>query len=112
VDVSRQLRLLALRDEAYFTLIAEDERGNAVAAGIDARTCALVRLAALIVLDGAVPSYLHTVDRALAAGATPSEIVGVAIAVIPIAGSDRAVTAAPKLGLALGYDVEADLEAH
>jgi 4-carboxymuconolactone decarboxylase len=112
MDVPRQLALLALRDETYFTLIAEDERGNAAAAGLDAKTCALVRLAALVVLDGAVPSYLHAVDKALAAGATLSEIVGVSIAVIPVTGSDRAVTAAPKIGLALGYDVEADLEAH
>jgi hypothetical protein len=37
-------------------------------------------------------------------------MVGVLLAVVPILGEPRVVSAAPKLGLALGYDVGAALE--
>jgi hypothetical protein len=37
--------------------------------------------------------------------------VGVLIAVAPTAGLARAVSAAPELALAIGYDVDAALEA-
>ena len=47
---------------------------------------------------------------ALAAGATSDEIVATLEAVTPVTGDARAVLCAPKLALALGYDVEADLE--
>ena len=39
-----------------------------------------------------------------------AEIVGTLFAVISLTGVPRAVAAAPRLGLALGYDVEAALE--
>ena len=50
-------------------------------------------------------------ERALAAVATADEIVGTLVAVMSLTGVPRTVSAAPKLGLALGYDVEAALEA-
>ena len=39
------------------------------------------------------------------------EIVGVLIAVAPTVGLARVVSAAPELALAIGYDVDAALEA-
>jgi hypothetical protein len=39
------------------------------------------------------------------------EIVGTLIAVLPIVGAARVVSAAPSLGLAIGYDVGEALEA-
>ena len=41
---------------------------------------------------------------------TVDEIVGTLIAVAPIVGTARVVSAAPELALALGYDIEAALE--
>ncbi len=49
-------------------------------------------------------------SRALASGVTAEELVELLIALAPVLGSARVVSAAPKLGLALGYDVEADIE--
>jgi hypothetical protein len=43
-------------------------------------------------------------------GATSDEIVGCLIAVLSVVGVARVVSAAPKVGLALGYDVESALE--
>ena len=47
---------------------------------------------------------------ALAAGATNDEIVATLEAVTPVTGAARVVLCAPKLALALGYDVEEALE--
>ena len=61
-------------------------------------------------IDAAPISYQSSVELALAAGATVDEIVGCLIAVAPVIGLARVVSAAPELALALGYDVDAALE--
>ncbi|HWI00707.1 MAG TPA: carboxymuconolactone decarboxylase family protein [Propionibacteriaceae bacterium] len=73
---------------------------------LDPRTQALVRLAALVAVGGAVPSYGAQADAAVDAGATTAEIVEVLVAVIPVVGLPSVVAAAPKLALALGHDVD------
>jgi 4-carboxymuconolactone decarboxylase len=73
---------------------------------LDTRTQALVRLAALVAVDGATPSYGALTDAALEAGATVDEIVGVLAGVVPVTGFPCVVRAAPKLALALGYDTD------
>lgn len=80
--------------------------------GLDDRARAFVRLGALIALDAPAASYRAQVDDAVAAGATYDEIVEALVAVIPIAGAARVTSAASRLGLGLGYDVEAALEAY
>lgn len=109
-DYRTTLRRLAIRDDAFLRVASADERENQRLSGLDARTCALVRVAALIADDAAAVSYMHAIEQGLRAGLTADEIVGTLVAVIPAAGGERSVAAAPKLGLALGYDVEAALE--
>jgi alkylhydroperoxidase/carboxymuconolactone decarboxylase family protein YurZ len=48
--------------------------------------------------------------RALAAGATKDEIADVLLAIAPVAGLGRVVSAAPKVATALEYDIDAALE--
>ena len=55
-------------------------------------------------------SFQHAVAHALAAGATSDEIVASLEAVTPVTGAARVVQCAPKVALALGYDVDAALE--
>jgi 4-carboxymuconolactone decarboxylase len=74
------------------------------------REVALIRLAALITARGAVPSYGHSIDLAVAAGVTPDEIVDVLVRLVPVVGVPGVVCEAPKVALALGYDVDAALE--
>ena len=104
------LRRLALRDDSYIEALLGEESANAMVAGIDTRSHALLRIAALIAVDAAPPSYMSAVEAGLDAGATVDEFVGTLIAVMPIVGVPRVVCAAPKLGLALGYDVSEALE--
>jgi alkylhydroperoxidase/carboxymuconolactone decarboxylase family protein YurZ len=77
---------------------------------LDPRTQALVRLAAFVALGATPASYGWAVDAAFAAGATVDEIVSTLLTVVPVVGMARAVTAAPGLATALGYDIEAALE--
>jgi 4-carboxymuconolactone decarboxylase len=74
--------------------------------GLDAKTLELVRLAALVAVGGAVPSYGAQADAAVSAGATAAEIVDVLVTVVPIVGLPCAVAEAPKLAMALGYDTD------
>ena len=104
------LRRLAMRDDRYIDALLGEERANATLAGIDPRSHALLRVAALVAVDAAPPSYMSAVDAGLEAGASYDEIVGVLIAVMPIVGVARVVSATPKLALALGYDVADALE--
>ena len=78
---------------------------------LDPKTHALARLAASLAIDAAPSCYQSNAERALAAGANFDEIVGTLIAVAPTVGLTRVVSAAPELALALGYDVDAALEA-
>ena len=87
-----------------------DRDGANELTGLDGKTWALVRLGALIAVDAAPASYLEAVDAARTAGATDDEIVGSLVSVVTLIGVPRAVSAAPKLSLAVGYDVDAGLE--
>ena len=77
---------------------------------LDPRTLALVRLAALVAVGGAVPSFGAQTDAAVSAGASDAEIVEVLFGVIPIVGLPRVVAAAPKLAMALGYEMDEAFE--
>lgn len=109
-DYKLTLRRLALRDDLFINGLLAEERASPVLSGLDCRAHALVRIATLIAVDAAPPSYMSAVSAGLDAGLSKKEIVGTLIAVMPTVGVARVVSAAPKLGLALGYDVSAALE--
>jgi alkylhydroperoxidase/carboxymuconolactone decarboxylase family protein YurZ len=104
------LRRLAIGDDAYLGRLLASEPENVVESGLDPKTHALVRVGALIAVDAPAPSYLDAVDAARGSGTSDEEIVGCLLAVLPELGAARTISAAPKLGLALGYDVVAALE--
>ncbi len=108
MDYTDRLRLLALNDEQ----MAEDLAGRSACecSELDPKTLALIRLAALVAVGGALPSYGALADDAVNAGASAAEIVEVLIGVVPIVGFPSVVAAAPNLALALGYDTEDALE--
>ena len=108
-DYKQHLRRLAVHDVGFLETIAVDGSSYATSV-LDERTAALVRVAATIAVDAATASFQHAVAHALAAGATSDEIVAALEAVTPVTGAARVVECAPKLALALGYDVEAALE--
>jgi alkylhydroperoxidase/carboxymuconolactone decarboxylase family protein YurZ len=108
VDYPDRLRSLGLNDARFAEGSAELVDVDPLA--LDPKTLELVRLAALVAVGGAVPSYGAQADAAVNAGATAAEIVDVLVGVIPVVGLPCVVAAAPKLALALGYDLDDALE--
>jgi 4-carboxymuconolactone decarboxylase len=104
----RLLRRLALNDEESVSLVLTGTSDAAGAAVLRPKVDVLVRLGALLALGAATSSLRATVDRAIEAGATEEEIVGVLVAVAPAVGLARVVSTAPRLALAIGYDIDAD----
>jgi alkylhydroperoxidase/carboxymuconolactone decarboxylase family protein YurZ len=105
LDYTERLRRLAINDARFADEDGVDGAG-VESEELDLKTLALVGLAALVAVGGAVPSYGAQTDAAVSAGATAAEIVDVLVSVIPIIGLPRVVAAAPKLAMALGYDTD------
>jgi 4-carboxymuconolactone decarboxylase len=108
LDHTELLRRLSVNDERVLADVLAEECTPSPGLDpiLDPRTLALVRLAALVAVGGAVPSYGAQADAAVDAGATAAEIVEVLVGVIPVVGLPCVVAAAPKLALALGQDVD------
>jgi alkylhydroperoxidase/carboxymuconolactone decarboxylase family protein YurZ len=107
VQAEELLRRLALNDENVVrSAVGADPPPLSGGPELDAKTNALVRLAALLSIGAATSSCRAAVECARAADATDAEIVGVLVAVAPAVGGARVVGAAPRLALAIDYDVE------
>ena len=111
-EFEETLRKLAVRDDAYVDSLLADDHAGATASRLDEKTRALVRVGALVAVDATPPSYMEAIESARRGGASSEEIVGCLVAVLPAVGVARVVSAAPKVALALGYDVDAALEGH
>jgi 4-carboxymuconolactone decarboxylase len=101
-------RRLSIGDDALLASLFSN--AEAAPDALDERTASLARIGALVMDDAEPPAYLREVRHGLDAGATPGEITAVLFAVASVAGSARVMAAAPRLALALGYDVEWALE--
>ena len=104
------LSKLAIADDAYYESLLARDSANVAESHLEEKTHALVRLGALVAIDAESLGYMWAVDTARRRGATDDEIVGCLIAALPALGVAKIVSAAPKLALALGYDVTSALE--
>lgn len=105
---NEMLSALAMGDSAVLGEALEMREQFRASSSLDAKTFALVKIAALVALDAAPASYLWQVGAALGAGAQPREILGVLTAVAPQTGMPRVVAAAPEIMLALGLELPAE----
>jgi 4-carboxymuconolactone decarboxylase len=101
------LRRLAIFHEGLVE--ARPGPGLLDASSLDARTVALLQVAASVAIGSSAVCLQWSAARALAAGATKDEIADVLMAIASVAGLGRVVSAAPKVATALDYDVEAAL---
>ena len=88
-------------DPASLAVAADPEDNNIDASGLDARTHAMVCLAALVASGERGSTYDQHVAAALDHGVTPDEIVGVLVALLPTAGAARVASAAPAIRAAI-----------
>jgi 4-carboxymuconolactone decarboxylase len=102
---------IAIADEKYVEDVLSNDRANLAASALEPKAHALVRLGALIAIDAEAPAYMWTLEAARRAGALDDELVGCLLAALPTLGVARIVSAAPKLALAMGFDVASALEA-
>jgi alkylhydroperoxidase/carboxymuconolactone decarboxylase family protein YurZ len=106
VDVSNDARdlfvALATGDPDVLGAGLEARTEFQVRSGLDSRSYALVKIAALIAMDAPPASYVWQVANALQEGASPEDILGILIAVAPQVGGPRIVAAAPEIMVALG----------
>ena len=102
---AQALTALALGQSAALEQ-AEELRGVFLeSSGLDPRSFALVKIAALVAVDAPPASYLFQVGEALAAGVTPRDILGVLTAIAPQVGVPRVVAAAPEIMVALDLEL-------
>lgn len=109
VVTEERLRRLALADDRLLDEIL-GHAGPSARVSLDARVTALVRLAALVAMQGSTTSFASAAASGVYGGATVDELVDTLLVIAPIVGSANIVGAAPKLALGLGYDVEGAFE--
>jgi 4-carboxymuconolactone decarboxylase len=109
-ELEERLRRLGIQDEAVIESLFATRLDNLESSGLDPKTHALVRLGALLAIGAAPVSFHSNVEAALAAGATDDEILGALIAVAPVIGLAKVVSATPKVALPMGYDIDTALE--
>lgn len=103
-----QLGALAQGDAPVLETLAQMHLDTLERSGLDERTYFLVRLAALVAMDAAPVSYLVNVGMAADVGVGPEEIRGTLVAIAPVVGSARVVSAAGKALRALGLAAVAE----
>jgi hypothetical protein len=109
-SVEEAFRRLTIGDPDFVAALANRGRGQHHVPRLDARTEALLRVAALVALDAPPSAYRSAVAAAQIAGARLEDLFAVLVAIADDVGSARVISAAPRVALAAGYDVEAALE--
>ena len=106
-----RLRALALNDHRFVESVLRTGLDTREVSRLDPKAHAVARLAAYVAVGAAASSYHECVGLALATGVTADQIVGVLLAIVPAVGLARVVSAAPGVASALGFDLDAALEA-
>jgi alkylhydroperoxidase/carboxymuconolactone decarboxylase family protein YurZ len=111
-DAEQLLRGLAAGDESLLRSVLAASPPNprfpvmAQRRRLPPQTRSLVHVAALLAAGASTTSLRWAVELASRAGAEDEEIVEVLVTTAAIVGSARVVAAAPRLALAIGYDIE------
>lgn len=94
-------------DEPVLEALAELTAVSVERSSLPSRELMLVRLAALIAVDAPAVSYAASAGVTEESGVTADDIQGVMIAVAPVVGTARVMSAAGKIARALGLAIAA-----
>jgi len=108
VRFQETLRRLAIFDDGLVE--ADFGLGLVGTSALDAKTAALLQVGVSVAIGSSPACLQWSTARAVAAGATKDEIADVLLAIAPVAGLGRVVSAASEVATALEYDIEAALE--
>jgi hypothetical protein len=95
-------------DTPVLDTIADITAASIEHSSISPRDFMLARLAALIAMDPPPASYLANAPALEEAGLTSADIQGIMIAVAPVVGTPRVVSAAGQILRALGFAIAVD----
>jgi hypothetical protein len=94
------LRALAAGQARVLERLARMQVGNRERSRLDEETWLLVRLAALVATDATPAAYRAHLDAADGAGLATGDVLGALVAIAPVVGSARVLSAAAKLAKA------------
>ncbi|MEU6257985.1 carboxymuconolactone decarboxylase family protein [Streptomyces sp. NPDC047043] len=98
----RNIGNLAAADAPVFETLVQMQLDTFERSGLDTETYLLARIAALVALDAAPSSYLLNVGAAAESGVPLEKVQGTLVAIAPVVGSARVVSAAGKIAEAFG----------
>ena len=101
-SAENQIGALAQGDAPVLETLAQMTVNTMQRSGLDVETYMVARIAALVALDAAPASYLLNLGAANELGVSPETVRGVLVAIAPVVGTARTVSAASKLVRALG----------
>ena len=90
--------------------LAEITAVSLVHGSLPAREHVLARLAALVAVDAPAASYVMNIESATETEVTIEDVQGLLVAVAPIVGTARVVSASAKITEALGFVIELAVE--
>lgn len=93
-------------DQPVMTALAEITAISLLHCDLPAREHMLARLAALVAVDAPTASYVMNANTAAESGVTVEDVQGLLVAVAPIVGTARIVSAAERITEALGFVIE------
>ena len=92
-------------DQAVMTALAEITAVSLLHSNLAAREHMVARLAALVAVDAPTASYVMNASTAAQTGITVEDVQSLLVAVAPIVGTARVVTAAARITAALGFGI-------
>jgi 4-carboxymuconolactone decarboxylase len=101
-DPNETLRVLSEGDMSVVDTLMRMTEVSVEESNLDPETFMLVRIAALTTLDAAPASWLVNLKVSGEAGVTAERVVGTLIAIAPVIGTARIVSAAGSIVRALG----------
>jgi 4-carboxymuconolactone decarboxylase len=96
---------LAEADAPVFETLVQMTLNTFERSGLDPESYLLTRIAALVAMDAAPASYLLNIGTAESLGIPLERIRGTLVAIAPVVGSARVVSAARNIGEAFGLDL-------
>jgi alkylhydroperoxidase/carboxymuconolactone decarboxylase family protein YurZ len=96
-EFDKVLRELADGGGPVLEALAQMNAGFTESQALDERSVLLVRFAALVALDAPAQSYLVTLALAEKSGITPQAVEAALIALAPVVGGPRVISAATKV---------------
>ncbi len=91
------LQRLSEGDPTVMSFVKSAIENSYKESGLDPKTFMLVRLAALVALDAGPASWLMNIEASGEAGLDPEMVLGTLVAVLPVIGTARVVSAASNI---------------